>query len=294
MQRKDFLKTMALLPFTLRAMNLKELEHITSSYEATERMPVLFIGHGNPMNALYDNPFTRAIGKEGSDIKTKQCPKAILVVSAHWLTRGTYVNISQKPPTIHDFGGFPDALFKMEYPAPGSPEFAHEVTKLKPSIIETNDWGLDHGSWTILKHMFPDADIPVFQLSIDYYKPMQYHYDLATQLKALREKGVLIIGSGNIVHNLALTMPRFAQDDASPYDWAVEFDSWTKEKLVSRDFKSLIDYEKNKSGKLAAPTPDHYIPMLYTVGLSDDKDNIRQIYEEVSYGGMSMRSFSIG
>ena len=168
-----------------------------------------------------------------------EAPKAILVVSAHWQTKGTFVNSSKMPETIHDFGGFPQALFDVQYPAPGSPEYAKEVTKLVSDIHPTEDWGLDHGAWTILKHIFPKANIPVFQMSIDYYASMEKHFELAQQLQSLRNKGMLIIGSGNIVHNLNMSVPKFMTNDSKPFDWAVEFDEWVKQKIAQRNFKAF-------------------------------------------------------
>lgn len=296
MDRINFLKSMAILPLAACKMKLQDFPKMTEALPNTERMPVLFVGHGSPMNALEDNVFTQSLKKLGEPFKKEgKKPAAILVVSAHWLTRGTYVNIAPKPETIHDFGGFPQALFDAQYPAPGSPDLAKEAAKLSALIHETEDWGLDHGAWTILMHLFPDADVPVFQLSIDYYQPLQYHLDLAKQLDALRDKGVLIVGSGNIVHNLRLSMERLRTGDTRPYDWAVEFDAWTKEKIAGRDFKALLNYEQaGESGKLSVPTPDHYIPMLYTLGLAGEKEEIVQAYEEVTLGGISMRTFQVG
>lgn len=293
MERKQFIKMMAFAPFA--AMNIKEFFTLTEPLQATEKMPALFVGHGSPMNALEVNAFTQTLQKTGESFVGDRKPKAILVVSAHWLTKGSFVNASLKPETIHDFGGFPQELFEMQYPAPGSPEYAKETSLLAPEIQETQEWGLDHGTWTILKHLFPKADIPVFQVSIDYYQPMQYHFDLARKLQKLREKDVLVIGSGNIVHNLRMSMGKLMQNDASAYDWAIEFDDFVKNKIENRDFNPLIEYEKaGKSALLSVPTTDHYIPLLYTLGLVQEKEEIRQIYEEVYYGGLSMRTIQVG
>lgn len=270
-------------------MNLNDLRNVADGLGATAPMPVLFIGHGSPMNAILDNPFTRALTRMGEGVETR--PNAILVVSAHWLTRGTAVATTAKPETIHDFGGFPEELYKVVYPAPGSPEYAREVKRLIPEAVEDSEWGLDHGSWTVLKHLFPGADIPVFQISIDYYRPMSYHFDLAARLKELRRKGVLVIGSGNIVHNLRLW---FAKRDQSPYDWNVEFDTWVKGRIDDGDFKSLVDYESQGSvARLAVPTVDHYVPLIYTLALAEPGEKIVHTYEELISGG-SMRSFRIG
>jgi 4,5-DOPA dioxygenase extradiol len=248
------------------------------------------------MNALYDNSFTQSLKRVGNEFIDEKRPKAILVVSAHWLTDGTFVNVSPDPEIIYDFSGFPNELFQVRYPASGSPEYAHQVKKLIASVEETEEWGIDHGSWTVLKHMFPKADIPVFQLSIDYKKPLKYHFDLAKQLKPLREKGVLIIGSGNIVHNLRLSFQGVReQGEEFVYDWVTEFDEWAKEKINSRDFKSLINYESaGTTAKLAVPTVDHYVPMLYSLALADKNENILYTHEELTFGAMSMRSFKIG
>ncbi len=289
MDRKKFIQALSLIPFTAGAMKLEQLKNMTSAFTSTQKMPVFFIGHGNPMNAIEDNPFTRSLTALGKSVT--QQPNAILVVSAHWLTQGTYVATTPTPQTIYDFGGFPPELYKVTYPAPGSPQYAKEVKDLIPLVKEDSAWGLDHGAWTVLKHLFPEAKIPVFQLSIDYSKPMQYHFDLAMQLKALRSKGVLIIGSGNIVHNLQLY---FSNPDNKTYNWAVEFDTWSKEKILQHDFKSLINYHTaGEMAKLAVPTTDHYIPMIYSIALADKNDAIDFTYEETT-GSISMRTFKIG
>ena len=256
------------------------------------KMPVLFIGHGNPMNAIYNNAFTQTLTSEGKNLK-KLDPAAILVISAHWLSNGTRVSVSPNPPTIHDFSGFPDELFQVQYPVPGARDMAIYTKNLVTftSVEEDNKWGLDHGAWSILKHMFPLADIPVFQLSIDYKKPPQWHFDLAKELKLLREKSVLIIGSGNIVHNLY--MVDFS-DNAKAFPWAVEFDELVKTKLINKDFDSLIDYKNLGNPYLAVPANDHYLPMMYTLGLADKNEELKFIYEEIQNATISMRSFIIG
>jgi 4,5-DOPA dioxygenase extradiol len=255
----------------------------------TKKMPVLFIGHGNPMNAIEVNPFTESLKKLGESFVEQ--PKAIMVVSAHWLTRGTYVSTIENPEIIYDFYGFPKELYQVKYSAMGAPAIAREVIKLAPEIKEDNQWGLDHGAWSILKHIFPKADIPVFQLSIDFYQPMQYHFDLANRLKQLREQGVLVIGSGNIVHNLALV---FSKEDNAPFEWAAEFDEIVKERIVNKDFTSLINYEKfGRVASLAIPTVDHYVPLLYTLGMAEADEEITFTYEEV-FTSLSMRCVKIG
>ena len=270
-------------------MITENLNIISENLQNSAQMPVLFIGHGDPRNAILDNPFTKHLSILGKSIEPR--PKAILVISAHWLTRGTFVCTNPNPETIHDFGGFPEEMYKIQYPAKGSPDYAEQVKNKSAQINNYFDWGLDHGAWTILKHLFPNADIPVFQLSIDYFKPMQYHFDLAMQLKSLRDKGLLIIGSGNIVHNLQMY---FNAKDNKPFDWAIEFDEWTKNKIINKDFKSLINYEKyGRAAELSVPTNDHYVPMIYSLALSDKSESINFTYEEV-LSSMSMRAFKIG
>lgn len=289
MKRRKFIQAAALLPFAASAMKLNELKNITDAYPGTSRMPVLFVGHGSPMNAIEDNSYSRSWKSMGKSIVEK--PNAILVVSAHWLTNGTFVSTNPSPETIYDFGGFPAELYKQTYPSPGSPDYAKQVMQLVPEAKEDKEWGLDHGAWSILKHLFPEAHIPVFQISIDYNRSMQYHFDLAARLKKLRDKGVLIIGSGNIVHNLQMF---FAKPNAAPYEWTLEFDRWVADRINARDFQSLIQYEKKgESARLSVPTADHYIPMIYSLGLADKSENIVYTNEE-TLGSISMRAFRIG
>jgi 4,5-DOPA dioxygenase extradiol len=274
-------------------MELNELKKITDNFKITGKMPTLFIGHGNPMNALYDNPFTRNLKSLGESLKEIK-PNAILVVSAHWLTNGTAVAVTPKPQTIHDFGGFPEELFKQQYPAPGAQDLALETKQLITSTVVQEDqrWGLDHGAWTVLTHMFPEANIPVFELSIDYTKPPEYHYNLATELKSLRKKGVLIIGSGNLVHNLYKVN---LSDHAKPFDWAVEFDEVVKAKLISKQYDDLMNYRSiGASALLSIPTNDHYLPVFYTLGVTDKDEELKFTYEEIQNASISMRCFQIG
>lgn len=290
MQRRTFLHICGGLPLALDTMDLQQLDNLAGALPNGPKMPILFIGHGSPMNAVLDNPFTRALTRMGSEIVER--PNAVLVVSAHWLTRGgTAVAVTPKPETIYDFGGFPDELYRVVYPAPGAPAYAEEVRALVPEVQPDGRWGLDHGAWTVLKHLFPKADIPVFQLSIDYGRPMAYHLELARRLKKIREKGVLVIGSGNVVHNLRLW---FTRPENMPYDWAIEFDAWVKARVEARDVRSLVEYDRQgEMAKLSVPTPDHYIPLLYSLGMADENEPIVQTYEEVLSAG-SMRSFRIG
>ena len=253
------------------------------------RMPTLFFGHGSPMNAIEENDFTKTLSNLG---KTLPVPNAILMISAHWMTKGTLITGMDKPKTIHDFYGFPEALFSVQYPASGSPEKVKEVvnTISDPDInLDLDKWGLDHGTWSVLKHLYPQANIPVFQLSLDMTKPMLFHFELGQKLKFLRDQGVMIIGSGNIVHNLRQI--RWGSS-ASAYDWAIDFDEWVKGKALDRDFKSLIDDPlKTQAGKLSVPTLDHYLPLLYILGASDEKDQLHFDYEGFQNSSMSMRSF---
>lgn len=272
-------------------MDLVDLRKATEGFTSGNKMPSWFIGHGNPMNVLLDNAFTRTLATMGKSLKDK--PNAILVISAHWLTRkGTFVAVTNKPETIYDFYGFPEAMYKIQYPAPGAPDYAQEVKKTITSteVQEDHEWGLDHGAWTVLKHSFPDADIPVFQMSIDYSKPAAYHFKLANELQSLRNKGVLIIGSGNIVHNLR--QADFHNIEAAPFDWAREFDEISKKKILNREFKDLIEYEKLGQAALQSiPTPDHYFPMIYSIGMVDQNDEIKFTFEEIQNASVSMRCF---
>ena len=262
--------------------------------EEEEKMPVLFIGHGSPMNAIEDNEFSQRWHQMGKEIST---PKAVVVISAHWLTKGTLVTAMPNPKTIHDFGGFPQALFEVQYPAPGSPELASEIQKLitNPAVELDHDWGLDHGTWSVVKHMYPDADIPVLQLSIDYYKPAAYHYELAKQLLSLRKKGVLIIGSGNMVHNLRMVAWDKLNEPEYGFDWALEMNDIFKNKISNGFHKELIQYEKlNKSATLAIPSPDHYYPLLYILALQTDNDKVEFFNDKAVGGSLTMTSVKIG
>lgn len=262
--------------------------------EEEEKMPVLFIGHGSPMNAIEDNAFSQRWQQMGKEIPT---PKAVVVVSAHWLTKGTMVTAMPNPKTIHDFGGFPQALFDVQYPALGSPELATEIQKLitNPAVELDHDWGLDHGTWSVVKHMYPDADIPVLQLSIDYYKPAAYHYELAKQLLSLRKKGVLIIGSGNMVHNLRMVAWDKLNEPEYGFDWALEMNDIFKNKISNGFHKELIQYEKlHKAATLAIPTPDHYYPLLYILALQTDNDKVEFFNDKAVGGSLTMTSVKIG
>jgi len=262
------------------------------------KMPVLFIGHGSPMNIVLDNSYTKSLVSLGKRLPK---PKAILVVSAHWLTNGTYVTCVKKPKTIYDYYGFPEELYALDYPSPGAPDEARLVTETVKKVPVACDlgWGLDHASWAVLKHMYPRADIPVFEMSLDYSfndwhpKPLQYHYDLAAELAPLRDRGVLIIGSGNIVHNLKLI--DFEDMAAKPYDWAAEFDSQVKDHLLHRNHQGLIRYQSNgKAPALSVPTLDHYLPMIYAVALQEKNEPLTFVHEGFQNASVSMRCFQIG
>jgi len=259
----------------------------------TSRMPVLFLGHGSPMNAIESNDYTRSQSSLG---KTLPRPQAILMISAHWMTRGaTYVTHMAKPETIHDFGGFPQALFDVQYPAPGSPGLAEKILTLvaDPKIVADDDqWGLDHGTWSVLKHIYPAADIPVVQLSLDMTRPAEFHFELGKKLKPLRDQGIMIMASGNIVHNLRIIS---WDEKAKPLSWSVEFDEWVKTQIDHRDFKALVfDATKTEVGRLSIPTPEHYYPLLYILGASDINDEVSHIIEGIQNASISMRSVMFG
>ena len=294
MNRKSFIKHLAAMPLIASSMNLNlnELKTITDGFESTQKMPVLFIGHGNPMNAIYDNSFTQSLNKLG---KTLEKPNAILVISAHWQTIGTYVSTNPWPQTIYDFGGFPKELSEVKYEPKGHPKLAKELISTVTSVAvkEKIEMGLDHGAWTVLRHIYPDADVPVFEMSIDFEKSPLFHYNLGRELGKLREKGVLILGSGNIVHNLRLLDWNNAY--GKPFDWAQDFDLFVKNNIDKRDFQPLVEYEKyGKSAILSVPSNDHYLPMLYTLGLANANEPIKYIYEGYEFGSLSMRCFQIG
>ena len=258
----------------------------------TSRMPALFLGHGNPMNALADNLFTQSWAEIGRSVPK---PTAILCVSAHWYIPGVAVTAMERPRTIHDFGGFPRELFEVQYPAPGSPELASRVNQLLGGSIseDKTSWGLDHGTWSVLCHVFPDADIPIVQLSINEAEPAAFHYDLAKKLSPLREEGVLIVGSGNLVHNLHTYA--WGKHDVEPFDWAVRFESRARELMVAGHHDPLIHHESlGRDALLSAPTPDHYLPLLYVLAQQRDDDPVTFPVEGFDGGSISMLSVKIG
>jgi 4,5-DOPA dioxygenase extradiol len=276
----------------IAAMNaLTDLKNFSDTLPVQDRkMPALFIGHGSPMNGIEDNAFSQRWAAMGKEIPT---PQAVLVISAHWLTRGTAITAMAQPQTIHDFGGFPQALFEVQYPAPGHPKLAEETAALikKTKVQLDHDWGLDHGSWSVVKNMYPEANIPVLQLSIDYNKSAQYHYDLATELAALRKKGVLIIGSGNMVHNLRIL--DWNKPDGG-YDWADEMNATFKRLISESNHQALINFQElGKAAALSIPTPDHYLPLLYTLGVKDKHDAVSFFNDKTTMGSISMTSVKL-
>ncbi len=257
----------------------------------SERMPVIFVGHGNPMNALYENSYTRAWAALGSTLPR---PRAILAVSAHWYLPGTAVTAMTIPRTIHDFGGFPAELFAVRYAAPGDPGLARVVQRLLPVTVELDDqWGLDHGTWSVLRHMYPAADIPVLQLSIDEMQPPEFHYRTGTALRALRDSGVLILGSGDIVHNLHTYA--WGRKPAEPFDWAVRFETRVRELLGKCEHAPLIDYASmGPDAQLSIPTPEHYLPLLYVLGASQPGERCVFPVEGIDGGSVSMLAVRLG
>ena len=291
MKRKEFLQLLSVLPLASFAMNLNKFKILTDPFENTDTFPVLFVGHGSPMNAIEQNEFTNGWQNVSRNLPK---PAAILCISAHWETKGTFVTAMEKPSTIHDFGGFPQQLFDVQYPAPGSPELAAETQNLieKTAVGLDNSWGLDHGAWSVIKHFFPEADVPVIQLSLDYRQYAQYHYDLGKQLAALRNKGILIVGSGNMVHNLR--MVDWHKPDTG-YDWALEANAKFKKLILSNDHKQLINYQNlGREIELSVPSPDHYLPLLYTLALKTDKEEVSFFNDKSVMGSISMTSVKIG
>jgi 4,5-DOPA dioxygenase extradiol len=293
MERKKFIKTIvtgATIMTTLSAFN-----KFTSDLKEQEQlMPVLFVGHGSPMNGIEDNEFSERWIQMAKEIPT---PAAVLVISAHWFSRGTRITAMDFPKTIHDFGGFPQALFDVQYPAPGNPVLAKETASLLHSahVELDHDWGLDHGAWTVVRRMYPEAEIPVLQLSIDYTKSPQYHYDLAKELYGLRKKGVLIIGSGNMVHNLRMVSWEKMNTPGYGFDWALKMNDTFKQLITDGDYKPLIHYESlGAEAKLAIPTPEHYLPLLYSLGLKGSKVNISFFNDKAVAGSLTMTSVKIG
>ncbi|MBP1669595.1 MAG: aromatic ring-cleaving dioxygenase [Bacteroidetes bacterium] len=261
---------------------------------STTKMPVLFLGHGSPMNAIEENEFVEGFRHIGKSIPK---PEAILCISAHWETRGTFVTAMEKPKTIHDFGGFPKALYEVQYPAPGSPELAGEIKSLiKATNMELDyKWGLDHGAWSVIKHLYPDASVPVIEMSLDYYQTPQYHYDLMKELTPLRKKGVLIIGSGNMVHNLGLVAWDKFDSDNFAFDWALEASEKMKKYILNSDHDKLINYRRHgRAFELAIPTPEHFLPLLYALALKEENEDVQLFNDKAVAGSLTMTSVKIG
>lgn len=272
------------------ANSLHSLYNWSLDQPSQDLMPTLFIGHGSPMNGIENNEFSVQWQQLG---KTLPRPNAILVVSAHWLTRGTHVTAMDFPETIHDFGGFPKALHEVQYPAPGEPTLANWMQEhfSNPSIHTDHEWGLDHGAWTVVRHMYPDADIPVLQLSIDYHQPPAFHYELGRQLGILRRKGVLVIGSGNMVHNLRMVAWDKLAQPGFGYDWAIEMNAFFKARISDKRHEDLLDLEKmGNAGRLAIPTPDHYYPLLYILGMQGSADHVSIFNDRLVGGSLTMTS----
>jgi 4,5-DOPA dioxygenase extradiol len=254
------------------------------------KMPVLFVGHGNPMNAIEENEFSARWKELGKELPK---PTAILCISAHWETRGTHVTAMDQPPTIHDFGGFPPELFAVQYPAEGSPALAQQTKEIvKQAVVELDtNWGLDHGCWSVVKRIYPAADVPVIQLSLDHFQSPQWHYDLAKDLSTLRTRGVLIIGSGNMVHNLGMVNWRHPHET---YDWAQEANETFKRRILEGNHRDLINYSSlGKAATLSIPTPEHYLPMLYSLGLKERKEEVTFFNDKTVMGSVSMTSFKV-
>ena len=255
-------------------------------------LPALFLGHGNPMNALADNAWTRAWRSIGAGLPK---PKAILSISAHWYQPGVAVTAMQKPRTLHDFGGFPAELFRMQYPAPGSPSLARRAQELlaPEPVAMDGDWGLDHGTWAVLCHVFPDADVPVVQLRIDETRPARFHYETGRRLRPLRDEGVLVIGSGDVVHNLHTYA--WGRHEVAPFDWALRFEDLVRDAASSGDHDRLVDYEAaGADALLAVPTPEHYLPLLYVLGAGHDDDVVSFPVEGMDGGSVSMLAVQLG
>ncbi|MFU1858754.1 4,5-DOPA dioxygenase extradiol [Sphingobacterium sp. NGMCC 1.201703] len=285
---------MATLPLSGIAGPASSLRKFSNELNPTDKFPVLFLGHGSPMNAIEENEFVQGFRKIG---KTFEKPKAILVISAHWETRGTFVTAMEHPATIHDFGGFPQALFDVQYPAPGSPTLAHETQRIvtKTEIHLDDKWGLDHGSWSVVKHLYPQADVPIIQMSIDYTQPASYHYEIAQQLAELRKKGVLIIGSGNMVHNLRMVAWDKLNTTGYAYEWATVANDKMKKLILDGNHQALIDFrQQGKEFDLAIPTPEHYLPLIYTLALQEKNEDILLFNDNAVAGSLTMTSLKIG
>lgn len=267
-------------------------KNFSSRLKESELMPVLFMGHGSPMNGIEQNEFSENWAEVAKNIPV---PQAVLVISAHWFTPGTRITAMDFPETIHDFGGFPQALFDVQYPAPGNPELARDTAALinSMSVLLDHDWGLDHGAWTVIRHMYPEANIPVLQLSIDYTKDANWHYELAKELAPLRKRGVLILGSGNIIHNLRIMS--WEMINGGGYDWALEMQAKFANLILDKNHQSLINYQQlGRDAQLAIPTPEHYLPLMYTLGLQTGNDEALLFNDKAVAGSLTMTSVLVG
>ncbi len=274
-------------------MKSDNINKLSPSQSNSAKMPVLFLGHGSPMNAIEENEFVQGFRKVSREIPR---PDAILCISAHWETKGTFVTAMSNPRTIHDFGGFPKVLYEVQYPAPGSPVLAKATQQFitKTTVELDEKWGLDHGAWSVIKHIYPDADVPVVQLSLDYTKGAQYHYNLASELSGLREKGILIIGSGNIIHNLAMAAWN-RLNKTFAYGWAMEASRKINEHILNNEFQLLINYHlQGKHFELAIPTPEHFLPLIYVLALKEENETISIFNDKPVAGSLTMTSIKIG
>jgi 4,5-DOPA dioxygenase extradiol len=294
MKRSEFISSLATIPLLSSSMNMKYLEDLSSSLHRTDLMPILFLGHGSPMNAIEDNEFVRGFKNLTSQIPK---PQAILCISAHWETKGTYITAMDFPRTIHDFGDFPKELYNVRYNAPGNADLATFISKevRTTTIGLDHSWGLDHGAWSVIKHVYPKADIPVLELSLDYTKDPFYHYSLAKQLAFLRTKGVLIIGSGNIVHNLSKVAWNKLDEPNYAYDWALEARTIINTAIIDGNHKKLIDYHSlGTAVSLAIPTPEHFLPLLYILALQQKSEPLMLFNDKALGGSLTMTSLKIG
>ena len=274
-------------------MRINNLNEYARPSDSPVKMPVLFLGHGSPMNAIEENEFTEGWINAGKNIPL---PLAVLCISAHWETRGTFVTAMERPKTIHDFGGFPEELYSVQYPAPGNPEMAKEIKYLikKVQIGLDEKWGLDHGCWSVIKHLYPKADIPVIQMSLDYNINAQQHFNLAKELKDLRNKGILIVGSGNMVHNLRLAAWDRLNEDYG-YDWALKASDKMKGFILNGEHNQLINYRsQGREFDLAIPTAEHYLPLLYALALKDDNEEVALFNDKPVGGSLTMTCVKIG
>ena len=294
MNRKQFIKLAGLSALSIPMISTaQQFKNFANQLAATEKMPLLFLGHGSPMNAIEDNEFVQGFKKQGQSI---QKPQAILVISAHWETNGTKITGMEKPKTIHDFRGFPKELFEVQYPAPGHPELAKTIADFitpEKTVVVDHSWGLDHGTWSVIKHLYPEANVPVIQLSINYNLSPQEHYDLAKQLKSIRTKGVLIVGSGNLVHNLgAIAWDKINEYYA--YDWAKEASDKMKNWILTDNHQNLIDFRKQgKAFVQSIPTPEHYLPLLYALALKEENDQVTLFNDQPLAGSLTMTSMVV-